>query len=506
MVVARTWGAVVDGVGGVPVLVEVDVAQGLPSVGVIGLPDTSVGESRWRARSAIGSVGATWPVGRVTVGLSPADLPKQGSALDLAIAVAILLATAQVPDVSPDGLVLAQGVLIGELGLDGSVRPVSGALSAGLAAHRQGLAWAAVAADSAPQLACIPGLTVIGVSHLAELVGVLREGGAVVTAAQPARVAEWAGPDLADVRGHAYGRFALEVAAAGGHHLAMIGRPGVGKTLLATCLAGLLPDLGPESALEVAAIRSAAGEDVSAIDCRPPFVAPHHRSSAASLIGTSRGRRVIAGAVTRAHRGLLFLDEAPEFARDCLEALRQPLESGSIHVLRVGARVVLPARIQLVLAANPCPCGLAGSRDDDCRCTPLSRRRYRERLSGPLMDRVDIRLDLGLPTSQEGSGDTTESARARIVRARERAGARLRGMPWAINAAIPGAQLRRSWPLAQDGALALATAEQGGLSARGADQVARVAWTLADLDGVPQPGRDQVMTALGLRGFIGSAA
>lgn len=518
MTVARTRGAVVVGVEGRLVEVEADVGQGLPGMTIVGLPDTAVAESRDRARAAVVNSGGTWPNRKVTVGLSPASLPKRGSGLDTAVALAVLAATGQVPADAA-----AAPVVVGELGLDGTVRRVRGMVAIALAARAAGVEHLVVPADDVAEAALVPGLRVTGVRSLEHLRAVLADedpgvpppgrGGPVPAGPDAADGASGRGPDLADVRGQAVARAALEVAAAGGHHLALLGEPGVGKTLLAERLPGLLPPLGPDAALEVTAIRSVAGllpGDGGLVD-RPPFEAPHHSASHVAIIGGGAGSVPRPGLVSLAHRGVLFLDEAPEFARPVLEALRQPLESGVAVVARAGFTARLPARFQLVLAANPCPCGGATGRGASCRCSPMERRRYAARLSGPLMDRVDLRVTLRRPRAAELAGGPAEGSgavAARVDEARGRAARRLRGSAWALNAEVPGGVLRRRWPPDDPGARLLEQAlrDPGRLTLRGADRVLRVAWTLADLAGAARPGRDEVARALALRAEEGSWA
>lgn len=525
---ARTSGVVVLGVEGHLVTVEVDHHPGLPGMTIVGLPDTAVGEARDRAKAAIINSGGRWPEGRITVALSPASFPKRGSSLDLAIAVGVLASTGDVPAQRA-----ADIVCVGELGLDGRIHPVRGIVVAALTALRAGRRHVAVCPSDARQARLVHDVDVIAVSHLASLITYLRDGAVPdldeSEEALTGRADHGAGdhgtvdhgtvvpdsgvapPDLADVRGQPLARHAMEIAAAGGHHLAMLGPPGVGKTLLAERLAGLLPDLDDHAALEVTAIHSVAGrlDPHAGLVRRPPFEAPHHTASHAAVIGGG-GLTPRTGLVCLAHHGVLFLDEAPEFARPVLDSLRQPLESGQVLVARAGFSVRFPARFQLVLAANPCPCGapepVAGvqSMARACRCGPAVRRRYTARLSGPLLDRMDVRLTLQPPGRADLLDDTrpesTATVAPRVAAARVRAARRWSAMPWSLNAHVPGPALRDSWSATTPAMRVLADAlDRGGLSARGADRVLRVAWTLADLADVERPGPDQVHAALALR-------
>ncbi|HLT85180.1 MAG TPA: YifB family Mg chelatase-like AAA ATPase, partial [Phototrophicaceae bacterium] len=393
MGLARTWSVALVGVEGHLVQVEAHAASGLPAFILVGLPDTSLSEAKERVRAAVTSSTLPWDARRRTVNLSPASLPKAGSAFDLAIAVACLGA---------DGLPAAQraeGVVhLGELGLDGRVHPVRGVLPAVAAAVAAGRPHVVVPAGNLAEARLVPGAHVRGVHHLAELA---REYGADVTppAAEelpvPNAPSEEEPRDLADVVGQDDARFALEVAAAGGHHLLMVGPPGAGKSMLAARLPGLLPDLDDVDALEVTAIHSVAGtfDPGGGLLRRPPFEEPHHTATAQAIVGGGAGIPR-PGAASRAHRGVLLLDEAPEFPRRVLDSLRQPLERGELVVHRARGAARYPARFQLVLAANPCPCGKASGKGLACTCTPLERRRYLARLSGPLLDRVDLQIDV----------------------------------------------------------------------------------------------------------------
>jgi magnesium chelatase family protein len=500
--IAQVHGVVLAGAAGAMVRVEVDVADGLPGVGMVGLPDTSVSEARWRARSAVESSGLTWPGRRITVNLSPAEVRKQGAGLDLPIAVGVLAADELVPKRH-----LGTTGFVGELGLDGSLRPTRGALAAALAARQAGLAALVVPSPSARELGRVSGIRLLLADTLGEVVAMLREDdlgeGQPWPPAPPAPPAHRV-PDLADVRGQARGRLALEVAAAGGHHAAFIGPPGVGKTLLAQRLGGLLPDLDDEAALEVAVLHSVAGRPrPDGEHLLPPTLAPHHSASAASILGTVRGGTVVPGAVSLAHRGVLLLDEAPEFSRPALEGLRQPLEAGTVAVDRAGWAGLLPARFQLVLTANPCPCGQRVGSGSGCSCSPAAVRRYAARLSGPLLDRVDIRVTVTRPPDAElraAPGEGTASVAARVQAARDRAAHRLAGTPWPTMARVPVAELRRRWPLDPASADLLADVERRSPNLRGPDRVLRLAWTLADLAGRLRPAVDDIALGASLRG------
>ena len=535
MPVARTHSIALVGVQGHPVEIETDIENGLPGLLLVGLPDTALREARDRIRAAIIISGEQWPQRRITVGLSPASLPKRGSGFDIGIAISIMAAAGRVPMAAIDGV-----SFLGELGLDGRLRPVLGVLPAVAGAAAAGFGKVAVPQACAAEAGLVPGLRVVGAPSLKALLAWLRgdlAAGRDVTAADsgegagsPAGGGPASGsgplagrgplvgttrragggqaggrPDLADVLGQPAARRAAEISAAGGHHLYLLGPPGAGKTMLAERLPTILPALDRAAALEVTAIHSVAGTlpPGQPLLAGPPFCAPHHTATKAAIVGGGSGI-IRPGAASLAHRGCLFLDEAPEFGRDVLDALRQPLESGEVVVARSGLTARFPARFTLLLAANPCPCASGPGAAAGCTCTPTQRRRYLARLSGPLLDRVDVKVEF-LPVSRaellsdRGFAEPSALVAARVQAARQRATARLGHTPWRANAEIPGSELRRAFVPGPGALRPLERAlELGEISARGVDRVIRVAWTLADLAGVGRPTIDQTSYALGL--------
>ncbi len=501
MALGRAFSVAVRGLEGEIVEIEADITSGLPGVHLVGLPDTALQESRDRVRAAITNCGCAWPMTRLTLALSPATLPKMGSVYDLALAAAVLSA-----DGKKKWSRLEKALLLGELALDGRVRPVKGVLPAVLTAKREGWPAVVVPVDNLPEASLVDGIEVLGARTLsglrAWLAGKADLAGRVPTTAPVVEPPT----DLADVVGQVHARYAVEVAAAGAHHLTLTGPPGVGKTMLAQRLPGLLPELSPEEALEVTAIHSVAGllAGDTPLITRPPFVAPHHTSSVAALVGGGTGV-ARPGAVSRAHRGVLFLDEYAEIGNSALEALRTPLEDGEIRLARRDGVATYPARFQLVLAANPCPC--AAPDQKDCLCTSGARRRYQSKLSGPLLDRVDLRVEMHREKAQAfevEAAESTAAVRDRVHAARAAAAERWRPYGIRTNAEVSGVLLRRQFRLSHEVMGPLRTAvDRGLLSLRGCDRSLRVAWTLADLGGRTSPQKEDVAAAMSFRAVGG---
>lgn len=496
----RTHAVALVGLTGHVVDVESHLATSLPAFTLVGLPDASLAESRDRVRAAVTSSGLAWPNRRVTVNLSPATLPKTGSSFDLAVATATLAGAGLV-----DAASVADWVHLGELGLDGRLRPVRGVLPSVAAAVAAGLPRVVVPAANLAEAQLVPGAHVVGADSLARVAvhhGADLEVPDVVpvrdvvttTSARPE-------PDLGDVLGQEEARHGLEVAAAGGHHLLMVGPPGAGKTMLARRLPGLLPELDEADAVEVTAVHSVAGtfDPGRGLLRRPPFEDPHHTATPASIVGGGSGLPR-PGAASRAHRGVLFLDEAPEFTSSVLQTLRQPLEHGELVLHRAAGTARYPARFQLVLAANPCPCGQGVGKSMSCTCRPEQRRRYFGKLSGPLLDRVDVQLEVPAARAAQAPGESTATVAQRVRAARSVQRERWGRTGWRTNAEVPARALHDALG---PGRALLAdldrAVDRGTLSLRGADRVLRVAWTLADLAGRPAPTRTDVGQALMLR-------
>ncbi len=494
--------------------VQADVSPGVPGTSLVGRPDPSLQEARDRVRMAVTNSGFPWPATkRVTILLSPADLMKRGTHFDLAIALAVLTACG---DVQPDAL--SDTLAIGELTLTGGLRSVPGVLPMVMAASTRGFRRVIVPEPQAREAALVPGLAVFGMRSLAQVRAELK--GEPVPEAPPvapmsgSRLVAWRGSarlaehDLADLDGVPDVKYALEVAAAGGHHLLLTGPKGSGKTSLAERLPGILPDLTSEEALELTAIHSLAGalEPGDDLIVRPPYFAPHHDASKASLLGGGTGR-VRPGEISRAHGGILFLDEFPLFRSDVIEALRQPLESGEVTIARGEESATYPARSMVVMACNPCPCGgyQGGLGQNDCTCPEVTRRHYQRKVTGPVHDRIDIVRHVLPPTGGDSGGavfprERSAEVRERVALARQRQHARFAGRGWRLNSQVPSAPLRAEWPLPEAAQRRLDDdLYRGRLSRRGAVRAHRLAWTVADVRGAGSPDEEDVDTALRLR-------
>ena len=474
------------------VTVEVHVAGGLPAMSIVGLPEAAVRESRDRVRAALQNNGFSVPPRRITINLAPADLPKEGGRFDLPIAIGILVATGQVGAEK-----LGELELLGELSLGGELRPVAGVLNAVLASRDSGRQLIVPLANGA-EAALVRQTEPLVAETLLQVTAQLAGGAALAKAEAGPEVAAAPVPDLADVRGQAHARRALEIAAAGNHNLLLIGPPGSGKSMLASRLPGLLPPLSEEEAIASAAVRSAAGNGVDAASWKQrPFRSPHHSASAVALVGGGSNPRP--GEISLAHHGVLFLDELPEFDRNALEVLREPLETGEIQISRAARSVTFPANFLLVAAMNPCPAG-GCSAEVDCRCTAEQVARYRGKLSGPLLDRIDLHVEVPAVPVQEligkAIGENSASVAARVATCRSLATQRQQKP----NALLTPAEVDRYCALAETEQQLIATAiDKLGLSARGYHRILRVARTIADLAGADDIGRGHLSEAIGYR-------
>jgi magnesium chelatase family protein len=500
----RLHSADLSGIDAVPVEVEVDVQPGMPSYVTVGLPDAAIKESRERVRGAVLNSGYQFPLEAITVNLAPADIRKEGSQLDLPIALALLAATGQVPREGAAGKYL----FVGELALGGIVRPVRGALAMALLARKLGRTLVCPAPD-APEAALVEGCAVLPVATLVQAVRLLRGEEAIEPEPHRPYEALLTAPpdhlDFSEVRGQALVKRALEVAAAGGHNLLMLGPPGSGKSMLAKRFPTVLPPMSFEEALETTRIHSARGErrrDGSAVVTRRPFRSPHHTVSYAAMVGG--GASIQPGEISLAHNGVLFLDELTEFKRDVLESLRQPLEDRAISISRVKGNLTFPAAFTLLAATNPCPCGYYGDTARQCRCTPPQIARYLSKLSGPLLDRIDIQVEVSaIPPEdlrQASAGEPSEAVRGRVVTARERQWARLEGSGAHANAQMGERLVEKHCALGKDAESFLMSAMKAlGITARGHHRILKVARTIADLEGSEAIGSPHIAEAVQYR-------
>jgi magnesium chelatase family protein len=492
------------GLSGKIIEVETDISSNLPAFVLVGLPDASVNEAAARVRAATTNSKLPLPSRRITVNLSPASEPKQGSSFDLAIAISVLAAARYFETAR-----VSSTVYFGELALDGRIKPVLGVLAAVVAAKQLGVEKIVIPSANLREVQRITGIRVVGYDHLTQLVADLGVDVEAVPAAPPKSVITKAVEPVgcfSEVVGQEEAVSAMKIAAVGGHHILMVGPPGAGKTMLASRLPGILPRLSEEHAIEVGAICSLAGQDQFEFTDIPPIQSPHHTASLASMLGggSSKPRP---GLISLAHRGVLFLDEAPEFQSPVLEALRQPLESGKITISRSSGQAVFPAKFQLVLAANPCPCGFASGTGKDCKCSSGAKVRYLSKISGPLADRIDLRLQLNpinaalvtalIPTL----GETSEAIQRQVVSARKITASRLKNTPWKLNSDVAGSYLRRELRLSHGVTKQLDYAlDQRLISMRGYDRCLRLAWSISDLAGRDSPKVEDVSLASFYRG------